>query len=191
MFVPILLYFESSLPEHRETSPEKVPLLQQYFLAPHWLFSSVEWKMLPCTSPAVEKKGKKSINCFITYTLHTVSTKKTPKTPKWRGLPMSLCQVVPLVVDNAILSCKSCRWYPYGCSYPRWNSTRPARWQIFPLLLFARRVKCWGLDSILQLPGQRQTSMKGGADKARLAPLCGQGNKAGQAENGGKTQDKA
>lgn len=188
MFVPTLLYFESSLPEHIETSPEKVPLLQQYFLAPHWLFSLLSERCCLVQAQQRKKKGRKA----SIVSLHILYTQCQPKkTPKWRGLPMSLCQVVPLVVSNATLSCKSCRWYPYGCSCPRWNSTRPARWQIFPLLLFARRVECWGLDSLLQLPGQRQTSMKGRADKARLAPLCGWGNKAGQAENGGKTQNKA
>lgn len=160
-----------------------------------WWFCSLAWKALLCTSPPVKKNEEKRQLFRYIPSIHSVDkTHPNPNKPKWAGLPWSLWQVAPLIISNANLSCKSCSWRYYGCSCPCWNSAHPARWQVFPLLLLPKGRQYWGLDSLLRLPGWRQTSMKREASKLWLAPLCTvyrQGKMAGQAQNGGKTWDKA
>lgn len=117
------------------------------------------------------------------------------KTRKTR-LPWSLWQAVPPVIGNTNLWCKSCSWQYYDCSYPCWNSTADIQQgdRYFQFFSYPGECSIWGLDSLLQLPGRSHTSMKRGAGKLWLAPLCAmyrQGNKAGQAETGGETWDKA
>lgn len=119
--------------------------------------------------------GGKKEKCQLFHyrpSTHGFDQKNPKKNPEWKDLPVSLCQDIPLIISNANFLCKSCSWYPYGCSCPCWKSTHPARWQIFPLLLFARRIDCWELESTSQFWGLSQTRMGQGADKARLAPLC-------------------
>lgn len=83
MFMPILLHFESYLPNNIETFQEKakwpvVAILSSVLLMT--LFSYI--KDMPCTRPPVEKK---SVNCFITYPPYIVLTKKNPNQTNQNG----------------------------------------------------------------------------------------------------------
>lgn len=125
--------------------------------------------MLPCASPAVEKKKEEKCQLFhYIPSAHSVDQKNPPKPQSGR---VSLCLYAKFSLFLSVMLI----YHANPAVYILMAAHIPAvtaRWQIFPLLLFARRMEHWGLDSLLQLPGQSQTSMKRGADRARFAPLC-------------------